>query len=566
MIFRWLLFFLALTAVVGAGELGVRIEHRFAGKRLFLDSLRYETSGSETFSITRASYLLSGFALRDTSGGWIEIPGAFAWGDVTSRRDRFRLQEISEGSYDAIRFSVGLDEETNHSNATEYTADHSLNPNLNRLHWTWQDGYIFLAVEGRYRKREGEVSGFVYHLANDQNRTAIEITFPRVLSLGKGAVGIGIAFDFQRLLNGPRPITFETSGDSTHSHEGDPLAEALKTNLTSAFSLISTSVEPLGNQAPPPKPLYLPESPEGYLFKMAASFPMPALPLDNPLLKGRVALGRKLFHDASLSRTGRISCSSCHLQEYAFSDPRQFSLGVDGISGRFHSMPLFNLAWKSSFFWDGRAKSLREQVLEPIQDHREMGETLENVTQKVAEKYPAEIERAFGAGAATPEKIALALESFLLTLTSYDSKFDRAVRGEEKLGKDEQRGFELFFTEYEPRSNKFGADCFHCHGGALFTDHGFHDNGLGGKFATPSLRNIALTAPYMHDGRFESLYEVVDHYMTGIESSKTLSQELKTPIKLSHKQKVELVAFLKTLTDYEFLRNPKFQFPKADTN
>jgi cytochrome c peroxidase len=181
---------------------------------------------------------------------------------------------------------------------------------------------------------------------------------------------------------------------------------------------------------------------------------------------------------------------------------------------------------------------------------------------------------AFGSPEITPEKIGLAIESFVLTLTSFDSKFDRALKGETQLNEDEKRGFELFMTEYDPRREQFGADCFHCHGGPLFQSQTFANNGLDsnftdlgrakitgkdsdhGKFSTPSLRNVALTAPYMHDGRFKTLEEVVEHYATGLKRSATLDPNLaKHPdggVPLSAPDKRALVAFLQTLTDKRF--------------
>lgn len=239
-------------------------------------------------------------------------------------------------------------------------------------------------------------------------------------------------------------------------------------------------------------------------------------------------------------------------------------------------MPLFNLAWKSSFFWDGRAPSLRAQALMPIQDHTEMDEALTNVVAKLSTKtnYAALFTAAFGSPEITPEKIGLAVESFVLTLTSFNSKFDRALAGKEQLSGDEKRGLELFMTEYDPRREQFGADCFHCHGGPLFQSQTFANNGLDaefkdpgrakvtgkdsdrGKFATPSLRNVELTAPYMHDGRFATLEEVVEHYSTGQKRSATLDPNLaKHPdggVRLSDADKRALVAFLKTLTDEKY--------------
>jgi len=303
---------------------------------------------------------------------------------------------------------------------------------------------------------------------------------------------------------------------------------------------------------------------------------MPELPRDNPLIEERVNLGKKLFHETALSRDGSISCASCHKPDALFSDPRRFSTGVRGQVGTRHAMPLLNLAWKTTFFWDGRAPSLRAQAFVPIQDHTEMDETPERLTAKLMDiaAYPPLFRAAFDSPEITPEKIGLALEQYVLTLTSCDSKFDRARQGKETLSVREQRGLELFMTEYDRRTGQFGADCFHCHGGALFTDHQFHNNGLApsesdpgrfrvthleadrGKFSTPSLRNVARTSPYMHDGRFRTLEEVVAHYDHGVTRTATLDPNLaKHPpdgLKLSAADQAALVTFLKTLTDPRF--------------
>jgi len=186
-----------------------------------------------------------------------------------------------------------------------------------------------------------------------------------------------------------------------------------------------------------------------------------------------------------------------------------------------------------------------------------MGSDLPTVIARLTKTSRADFDKSFGPGEITAEKIALALENFLLTLTSYDSKFDRAMSGKAKLSPDEERGMKLFFTEYEPRSQQFGADCFHCHGGANFSDHQSHDNGLGeGRFSTPSLRNVVLTAPYMHDGRFETLEEVIAHYSGPMARSDTLDPNLaKHPrlgLQLKEEDQAALIAFLKTLTDPKY--------------
>jgi cytochrome c peroxidase len=292
-----------------------------------------------------------------------------------------------------------------------------------------------------------------------------------------------------------------------------------------------------------------------------------------------VALGRRLFHDPRLSINSTQSCASCHDQTRAFADARRFSLGAEGQTGSRNAMPLFNLAWGQAFFWDGRSPTLRQQVLMPIQDHQEMNETLENVVKKLRkdEESVQAFAQAFGSPEITPERIALALEQFLLTLISQESRFDQAARKVAELTESEKRGLQLFVTEFDPKRGLRGADCFHCHGGTLFASQPFANNGLElaaedvglmkvtqneadrGKFKVPSLRNIALTAPYMHDGRFGTLEEVVEHYSGGVRRSATLDPNLaKHPeagIQLTAEEKADLVAFMKSLTDESFVPN-----------
>jgi cytochrome c peroxidase len=381
-------------------------------------------------------------------------------------------------------------------------------------------------------------------------------------------------FDLAAALNAPCPLSFAKDGTSTHSRDGDPIAAALVKNLVPAFrvrrvmALSDTQIVTTD-----PKPLYLPKTFTPYSFKMSATFPIPNLPPDNPLTIERVELGKTLFFDKRISINNRQSCADCHSPERAFTDGRRTARGAQGQSGTRNAMPLFNLAWKSEFFWDGHAKSLRQQVLEPIKNPMEMNQTLTNLITKLASdgNYPALFQAAFGSPAITAEKLSLALENYLLTLTSFDSKFDHVLAGQETFTPQEQRGFELFSTEYDPRRGQFGADCFHCHGGPLFQSQGFANNGLdsafsdlgrgavtgksydAGKFAVPSLRNVALTGPYMHDGRFKTLDEVVEHYCTGVKRSATLDPNLaRHPdggVPLTAADKKALVAFLDTLTD-----------------
>jgi len=566
----WMVFFFFILTVhqISAGSLRVDVAHSYGGKPLLLNSLRY--GGWEQHSVSRLSYLLSGFSLLHEDGQWVHVDDQFAYVDVAKRRTQFQLENVPEGDYKSLRFSIGVPKKENHSDPAIYAADHPLNPNLNQLHWNWTGGYIFLAVEGKYRSAEKDLKGFVYHLANDAqlSQVTVDCRF-RV----KQRTGLKLRFDVERLLNQPRQISFEKDGASTHSHAGDPIASALVANLTSVFSFITVQYPEDEAPVSAVKPLYLPEKYTPYRFKMSKRFPRPALPRDNPLLEERVTLGKKLFHDKRLSKDKSISCASCHSEETAFSDARALSLGVDGRTGKRNSMPLFNLAWKSSFFWDGRAGSLREQVLMPIQDHLEMDLDLTVLEKRLSEDpdYQKDFAAAFSGNDVTTEKMALALENFLLTLTSYNSKFDKAMAGKEKLSKLEKRGMQLFFTEYEPRSGSYGADCFHCHGGADFSDHQFHNNGITPKnqdlgryaftkkesdklkFSTPSLRNLTKTAPYMHDGRFETIEEVVSHYSGAMYLSDNLDANLakhpKIGLQLKAEDKRALVAFLKSLSE-----------------
>lgn len=325
----------------------------------------------------------------------------------------------------------------------------------------------------------------------------------------------------------------------------------------------------------------------------ALSFPQhivaPLLPLDNPLTVAKVKLGRMLFHESKLSGDESMSCATCHLQSAAFTDTAQLSLGIRGLAGHRNAMSVFNMAWNDNgFFWDGRAELLRHQSLLPIQDSLEMDETLGNAAAKLAaeESYQHAFIRAFGDDEVTAERMALAMEQFMLTITSFNSKYDRYLSGMESLTESELRGLELFTTEYNEFFPEFsGADCQHCHGGPNFSNNQYMNNGLDeegdmtdigrmavtenpghmGQFKVTSLRNIALTAPYMHDGRFNNLEEVIDHYNEGLHSSSTLDPALaatmSTGLMLTAEDKADLISFLHTLTDEQLAEETEYSSP-----
>ena len=313
-------------------------------------------------------------------------------------------------------------------------------------------------------------------------------------------------------------------------------------------------------------------------------FPPPPLRADNPLTVQGVALGKKLFFDPILSSDLTQSCGSCHRQPDGFTDRKNaFSKGVLGQLGTRNSMPLFNLLLHNNgFFWDGRSVKLREQALVPIQDHLEMNDNLPNVVSKLNDvrTYRLMFDAAFNDKEITPERIGLALEQYMYSLVSGDSKFDRVQRGLDTFSISEKKGQILFNTEFNPASGITGADCFHCHSDINFTNNEYLNNGLDsvftdkgralvtgrandeGKFKVPSLRNVEVTGPYMHDGRFKTLEEVVEHYNSGIRFSSTLDPNMHTirqGLQLTASEKRDLINFLKTLTDQTYLNNPKYR-------
>lgn len=316
------------------------------------------------------------------------------------------------------------------------------------------------------------------------------------------------------------------------------------------------------------------KAPDTPLFQVPKGWPQPAYDFKaKPLTKEKVALGRALFHDPILSRDNTISCSSCHLPNTAFTHvDHDLSHGIDGRIGTRNSPALVNLAWGKSFMWDGAVNHIEVQALAPIENHLEMDESIANVVKKLQATpvYGAMFKNAFGDTLVTGERTLKAIAQFMLTLVSADSKYDKVMRGEAAFNQWEEKGYTLF------KSN-----CASCHKEPLFTNESFENNGLAVdttlndygrikithrasdslKFKVPTLRNVEVSYPYMHDGRFKSLQMVLFHYTNGIQQSPTLAKQLKNGIVLSEDDKRCLIAFLKTLTDEAFLHNPSFQPP-----
>jgi cytochrome c peroxidase len=351
-----------------------------------------------------------------------------------------------------------------------------------------------------------------------------------------------------------------------------------------------------GSQTPEVPNNNTPFTPTPYQLRLPLGWPTMVMPTDNPLTEEGVELGRKLFYDPILSLDNTISCASCHKQEFAFSDNKKFSIGINGQLSERNSMPIFNLGWVQNFapvvngkalrfFWDGSAATLEEQVLFPIINPLEMGETLPNVIRKLNEHptYPQLFKRAFGADSITTTHLAKAISQFERTIISSGAKIDRYFFNPETgrrfdttvFTEQERRGMLVFNTEEK-------GDCFHCHNvsSPFSSNFNLHNNGHRssdeglkrvtgnaediGKFRTPSLRNLIYTAPYMHDGSIATLEEVVEHYNSGVvRSFPTDALYLKhlDGLKLTEQEKADLVAFLKTMSDPSLVTNPKFSKP-----
>ena len=324
-------------------------------------------------------------------------------------------------------------------------------------------------------------------------------------------------------------------------------------------------------------------------------------PLDNEMTVEGVLLGRHLFFDSILSADSTKSCGSCHGVSGHFTDNLATSPGIDGINGRRSSMSLVDLVYANKgLFWDGRSSTLEDQALLPVEDPIELHDTWDNVEEKLrrSDIYPNLFRRAFGIGETcdiTRDLAARAIAQFERSVISMgNSRFDQVFYRLEGFFTDpELRGKRFFFDEDYDGSFLPDAECFHCHSLPIFTDNSYRNNGLTfftdetemdledkgryevtkneediGKFRVPSLRNVEFTAPYMHDGRFETLEEVLDHYICGIQQSPTLDVLItnhcdpEDPVLFIDEQgKRDIVAFLKTLSDTTFFSNPEYQSP-----
>jgi len=292
-------------------------------------------------------------------------------------------------------------------------------------------------------------------------------------------------------------------------------------------------------------------------------------PADNALTVDRARLGKRLFYDPQLSRTNEVSCGSCHQQQYAFADPAEISTGVEGRTGTRNAPSIVNAAWGKTFFWDGRAGSLEEQAGQPIENPVEMDLALAEAVARLAAdpSYVEGFQKAYGE-APSESSLQKALASFVRSVVSGSSAYDRHLRGDDSdFGPQRKRGEALFLSEK--------AECFHCHPSGSLSNEGYFNNGsytaggdtgrqqvtgrVGdlGKFKVPGLRNIAATAPYMHDGSLRTLEAVIEQYDAGGRGDPSTDPLIK-PMALTSDEKADLLEFLHSFTDDALLQDARF--------
>lgn len=314
-------------------------------------------------------------------------------------------------------------------------------------------------------------------------------------------------------------------------------------------------------------------SPDYIQLEIPAGWPKPATDIfaKNRLTEQGFQLGRKLFYDGKLSKDGNFPCASCHQQFAAFASyDHDFSHGFNNTFTTRNAPPLFNLAWMTKMHWDGGINHIEVQPLSPITAKNEMAETLDSVLYKLKKDtaYPRLFKAAFGTPEINTQRMLKALAQFTGSIVSSNSKYDKVQRGEASFTPGEQNGY-----------NSFKAKCAACHKEPLFTDNSFRNNGMAVntylndygrmkitgnkndslKFKVPSLRNVMLTFPYMHDGRYYSLGTAIDHYRKNIITTQpTLDSLLINRIAISDREKNDLIYFLNTLTDTTMTRNPRF--------
>jgi cytochrome c peroxidase len=504
----------------------------------------YRNAAGNAYGVMRLQYFVSDLTLRRADGTTVRVDETHYVDVAEPSTLRYRLaQPVPVGQYVALDLVVGIPKERNVSGAFS-------SPPESLMEWPDQmgGGYHYMKLEGRFVDRDGQLASFKLHtgmlMGTDHS---VPITLDgHTLGVGNDALEIEIVMDVAEWLQSPD--VYDLNAYQPGMMGNAAAQDMAQRNGRDAFTI--GYVGPLRDQAPTP-----------YAIPLPSNVPLTMIvPADNPTTAEGVALGRRLYYDPRLDGVADRACASCHVQRASFTSRR-----APGVPAH------VNLGFSDVFLWAGRVEGTLEDVMRFEVEEFFRADLAALAADPV---YPEMFARAFGPGPITTRYAAQALAQFQRTLVSFDSKFDRFQRGEEPLTEGESRGSALFFGET--------GDCFHCHGTVLFTDHRFHNIGLDaepargradvtgdpadvGAFKTPTLRNVALTAPYMHDDRHETLAEVLDFYSEGLRDSPTVDPLMRNVARgglgLTPEQKADLLAFLHTLTDHAFTENPAFASP-----
>lgn len=539
------------TATTATGELSFSFAHvvGLTGPVVIGPDTPYTNVAGNRYGVMRLQYFVSDIVLERQGADPVQLDEIHYVDLAEPATLRYvPATPIPPGIYTGVSFVFGIPKAKNISNAF-------VQPPQSLMEWPAMmgGGYHYMKLEGRFIDRQEQIANFKLHtgMLMGMDYSVPVALEDLALDVGEADLEVEIVMDIEEWLRDPNVYDFN---DYMPGMMGN--AQAQRSAQQNGWNVFALGYVGPPEQHPPAV------EPTPFVIELPANVPIPMIvPADNPTTVEGVALGRRLYYDTRLDGIGDRACATCHLQEKSFTSNR-----TEGILAH------INLAFADAFLWDGKVQGTLEDVM-----RFEVEEFFEADMSRLAADpaYPEMFTRAFGPGPLTTRKAAYALAQFQRTLVSFDSKLDRYLRGEVTLTDAEQRGAMVFYSET--------GDCFHCHGTVLFTDNRFHNNALDaeparkgladvtgdpadvGKFKTPTLRNIALTAPYMHDDRYATLEEVIDFYSEGLEYSPTADSLMKNVaeggVRLTPEQKADLLAFMHTLTDTSFTTNPTLASP-----
>lgn len=538
-----------------SGTLRIALDEQVDGAPLPFGALVNENAAGNTYAVDRLRYFLCNVRAERADGSFVEVD-AYHYRDAADATTAAFEVTLPGGAYDRISVLLGLDPELNVVGALDDV------PEVEAMRWpaALGDGYHYVWLEGRYRDAAGDPVPFDVRTGRVDDGAqvtdhAVRVTLPAsAVTIGEGTTTLPAVVNVNAWFDDP---VYDLTEHPDMIDDLDAQA-ALRDNASNLFEPVLETLELVTFLFPGAQPLEMPE------------------PDDNPTSRQGIALGRMLFYDPILSGDSTLACAGCHRQAQAFGDPRRFSVGIDGTQGTRQAPTIINASWIRRLFWDGRSPSLEDQAIHPVENPIEMHADWDEVVARIQAhpSYPALFARVFGTSAITRDLVVKAIAQFERSLISRNSRYDRWNVLQDTFTAQEERGFALFHTET--------AECFHCHHptelftGNLFFNIGLDstvvDSGRGAitgnpqelaQFRAPTLRNVGVSAPYMHDGRFSTLEEVMAHYRNGVHTDLGNVDALLVGglPQLTDQDIEDLIAFLHTLTDHEFLANPDHSNP-----